>query len=129
MDGDDGPIACHKCKYCNNIFTSGATRLKSHLQLDDKNGLIPENDRKAHRFLFLEQKKQKAIIDEEATVGAKKRKADLNISSFVDSVSAETNAELDKQLTLAFCSGHIPFSFIENEYFRQFISTIRPSYK
>jgi hypothetical protein len=127
-ENDDGvKIPCHQCKFCGDLFTSGASRMKSHLLVDLADGKIPTSDIDANQFLILEKKKQK-VAEEIEGGGPSKRKASF-ISTYVDSISEETNIQLDKLLVTAFCSGNIPFSFVENEYFKQFIATIRPGYK
>lgn len=58
----------------------------------------------------------------------KDRKTPKKINSFVDSVSANSKAEIDLSLAKLFFGCNIPFSVIESDHFKNFIKLIRPAY-
>lgn len=51
------------------------------------------------------------------------------ITPFFDTCNEDTKKNLDQALARAIFSGAIPLSFIENQYFINFLNLIRPSYQ
>jgi hypothetical protein len=115
------------CRFCKKNLVMGATRLKKHLAGDQEAGLITLENLDVIKFL--ENEKKRAQMEQLREISSQQSSQPLAITPFVDAVSSDVNQELDQLLMSAFATGHIPFSFVENEYFRSFIHRIRPAYK
>ena len=124
-----------KCRYCGHELEGKNERLLSHSEICEKIPLGMKEEVLCMRTLMprkMEQKKP-GVISSAYTVEEARTdnfKSSPTISNFFDVKELPRDqAELaDTLLTRALVDSGVPFSFVENWFFRRFIELIRPAY-
>jgi hypothetical protein len=116
-----------KCNYCSKIFDRGiATRMQVHLDKDCTSA--PDNAKSKQK-----KNNDQSNTDINTFVSTinhpQKKRRTTTIDNFVDRVSGEEQEKLEFMLAKTIFAAGVPFTFVENPYFINFIQHIRPSFK
>ncbi|GAB0096399.1 hypothetical protein DMENIID0001_119050 [Sergentomyia squamirostris] len=105
------------CKYCKRPSGKGnATRLKAHIS--DCSFAPQQLKDKATRELSLLKSRQKKFEEQRMKNPQK-----------ISKLTKKNKKSLEDALTLAIITSNSPFSFVENQYFKDFVHQLNPDFK